>query len=175
MPRELTSEVTEFRRTSILSFLEGLISYATEKGLRSAICWVPPELLPIGFSLEDAAALRGIAALAVDPHWIAAGRTVADFFVPYLKRAREVARSLNVPLQVWLQGFRVPQGRERELFEGARIARGAGVDYLAIWHHQGMSALFPGDPQGLERTIDAILREVHRSRPQFFPIILRIL
>ncbi len=163
MPRELTPEVTEFRRTSILSFLEGLVSYAAEKGLRSAICWVPPELLPAGFSLEDAAALRGIDSLAVDPYWIAAGRTVADFFVPYLERAREAARSRGVPLQVWLQGFRVPRGRERELLEGARMARGAGAEYLAIWHHQGMSALLPDDPQGLERAIDAILREAHRT------------
>ncbi len=158
MPLELTPEVAEFRGDSLLSFLDGLLGYAREKGLRNAVCWAPPEQLPGSVPLEGILRLEGTDVLAIDPYWMLVGKGVEDFFRPWLLRARELSSSEGKPLQVWLQGFQVPQGREEELWEGALLAAGLGVEYLAIWHHNGMSALLPEDPAAIERVIRRIIR-----------------
>ena len=158
MPQELTPEVEEFRRGALLSFLGELLGYAKEKGLGNAVCWAPPEQLPGGLTLEDVLELDGLDVLAIDPYWMLVGRDVEDFFRPWLLRARELSRTRGKGLQVWLQGFRVPRGREQELLEGARIAQDAGADYLAIWHHNGMSSLLPEDPAAVEGVIRGIIR-----------------
>lgn len=163
MPVELTPAVEEFRRASMVSFLRELIGYAAERELKNAVCWVPPELLPSGISLEEVAGMPGVDAVAVDPYWLAAGRTREDFFGPYVRRALSACRRHGKPLQVWLQGFRVPRGREGELLEAARDLAGSGVEYLAVWHHNGMSSLLPEDPDALERVIAGIVDIARRS------------
>jgi hypothetical protein len=38
-----------------------------------------------------------------------------------------------------------------------------GAEYLAIWHHNGMSSLLPEDPAALERVIAEIVDVARRS------------
>jgi hypothetical protein len=163
MPAELTPRVEEFRRDPMVSFLRDLIGYAAERGLKNAVCWVLPELLPSGIALEEVAEMPGVDVVAVGPYWLAADRTREGFFMPYVRKALAECRRHRKPLQVWLQGFRVLRGREGELLEAARDLVKFGAEYLAIWHHNGMSSLLPEDPAALERVIAEIVDVARRS------------
>jgi len=159
MPANLTEDVRRFQEDSICSFLNELSADASSHGLQNAICWVPPEQLAGGLALETAASLPSMELLSVDPYWQLADRTVEDFFVPNVEHAQTVATQHGKPLQVWLQGFRTPKGREDELLDGLRALKRLGIGNVAIWHHNGMSALYPEDLSAYERVLTQILKE----------------
>jgi len=164
MPRQEDKDMRAFRHDSMRSLLAELTGYAATKGLKNAVCWAPPEQFAIGLQIEEILALKNVDKLAIDPYWFAVGKSVQDFFVPVVQRSIELCENRGKPLQVWLQGFRVPHGREQELVEAVEILDRLQVQEVAIWHHQGMSALLPEDPPQLDRVLGEILTRFGKDR-----------
>lgn len=156
MPEQEDEDMETFRHDSMRSLLAKVTGYAASKGLKNAVCWAPPEQLVTSLQIEEILALESVDKLAIDPYWFTIGRNVQDFFVPIVQHAVELCEDKGKPLQVWLQGFRVPRGCEEELLEAAEILARFRVQEVAIWHHQWMSALLPEDPQQLDRVVDEI-------------------
>jgi hypothetical protein len=91
--------------------------------------------------LDRAAAIPDLDIFATDPYWYALGVEPEPFMRTYSEEAAAAAKKHGRDLQLWLQAFRVPAGREEELRMGARVAEDAGATHLAAWSFQATASM----------------------------------
>lgn len=143
MPREMTRGVIEFRERIALDFLRVLSMAAKEAnpGVEVAVCLLPEEDSLIGITdWSLVASIDVIDIIGTDPYWFHSGLSREEglrFFKSRGARLIELAKRNGRRSQLWLQAFRVPKGREREILEGAIIADELGVDSLFAWPYRG--------------------------------------
>jgi hypothetical protein len=98
---------------------------------------------------DRAAAIADLDIFGTDPYWYALGVDPESFMRTYSELAAEAARRHRRELQLWLQAFRVPAGREEELRIGVKVAEEVGATHLAAWSFQAtrsMSQISCADP-----------------------------
>ena len=168
MPRELTQAVVEFRERRAVDFLKALSEAAKEAdaGVGVAVCLLPDEDPLIGITdWSLVASIDEVDILGTDPYWFHAGLSREEgleYFRSRGLRLLQLARKSRKRSQLWLQAFRVPKGRERELLEGAVVADELGVDSLFAWPYRGGagSILESGDAQEVWRVLGEAYRMV---------------
>ena len=64
-----------------------------------------------------------------------------QFMHVYGEEARAAVQKHGRTLQLWLQAFSIPQGREDELLTGIRVAEELGATHLAAWSYEGTSSM----------------------------------
>jgi hypothetical protein len=83
----------------------------------------------------------------------------------YSEAARSAARKCGRDLQLWLQAFRVPEGREEELRTGMRVAEDVGATHVAAWSYratESMSQIACARPDVVWRIIGEEFRRLRR-------------
>jgi hypothetical protein len=133
-PNEKTPEVIEFRNWSMTSFLSEMVRIADGTGIRNTVCILPDELGGAETAnWEDVASIRGIDIISTDPYWTFTNENVGDFVKKYCVKIIELASRYNLESQIWIQGFRIPSGREDEIRIAIETVAGEGIRNLAIW------------------------------------------
>ena len=131
---------------------------------------LPPSFRYFGISDWDAAAaIRDLDIFGCDPYWFIFEADPEPFAETYTakalraaRRAAELTRRAR-RTQVWVQGFGVPAGRERELFGAVRLAARMGVTHIAAWSYGGnaaMSSNRPDRPEVVWQVIGEAFRAV---------------
>jgi hypothetical protein len=114
-------------------------------------------LLHIGIGdFDRCAAIPDLDIFGTDPYWYLFGVDPESFMRAYSESAAQACRNHGRELQLWLQAFRVPAGREDELRMGVRVAREAGADYIAAWSFratESMSQIACQDPEKVWRVL----------------------
>ena len=143
MPTDLTRKVVGFREKKAVEFLRDL-SQAVKRAdpVVDVICCLLPTQSPlIGITeWERIASIPEVDVFATDPYWFHAGMDRVkglDFFRATGGKAVVLARRHMKRVQLWLQAFRVPRGRESEIGEGVRVAAELGVDSIFAWPYRG--------------------------------------
>jgi hypothetical protein len=99
-------------------------------------------MLHIGVGDFDAtAAIPDLDIFATDPYWYALGVEAEPFMRTYSEEAAAAAKKRGRELQLWLQAFSVPAGREEELRIGAKVAEDVGATHLAAWSFQATASM----------------------------------
>jgi len=165
MPLSL-KEAQPFRSLSIKKFLTTLTNYAKKQkpSVKISICLVSadnPYMRSATF--EDMAQIKNNDGLGVDPYW---------FWIPkldvyahnkkYCDHIKKVCDETGKEAHFWLQGFKIPEGRENELVLGIRAAEDAGIDRQWVWGYEGchmMSSLTCANP---EKAWKIIVKEFKR-------------
>ena len=134
MPSEFTEDVVEFRQNTIINFIEYLSDAASKKGLKNAIC-VLPECGPKYGILqwENIAKLKNIDIFGSDPYWLCFNKDVKDFVKTVSDEVLRLCEKHNKEPQIWIQGFRVPEGREDEVSVAIKTAYDSGIRNIATW------------------------------------------
>ncbi|HUS82830.1 MAG TPA: hypothetical protein VM013_06215 [Dehalococcoidia bacterium] len=183
MPERLDEEVLAFRESSLLELLTELVAEAKRLGLSNALCLAPSHFADAGFpemsqglarlvggadALADpflqfgmkdwdaAAAIPGLDVFGTDPYWFMAAVEPDAFLRVFAGKALAAARGHGLKAQIWVQAFRVPEGREEELRTGLRTAAALGADQVAAWSYDAtssMSQLRPARPDVVWRII----------------------
>jgi hypothetical protein len=105
---------------------------------------------------QAAAAIPDLDIFGTDPYWYALGVDAERLTRVYGEEAAAVARKHGRDLQLWVQAFRVPAGREEELRTGLRVAAEVGATHVAAWSFratESMSQIACGDPEAAWRVI----------------------
>ena len=76
-----------------------------------------------------------------DPYWYLFGTDAQPFVRAYSGLAKAAAEKHGRGLQLWLQAFSVPAGREDELRSGVRVAEDLGATHLAAWSFEGTASM----------------------------------
>lgn len=134
MPVELTGEVIAFRQESLISFFDWVTRQAKARGLDNCICLLPRERREDGFGdWSQIASLPALDIFGTDPYWYHDEVDLEAHVRRFAEKTVSLARTHGKAPQIWLQGFRVPKGREHEIQRAARIACEAGAENLAVW------------------------------------------
>jgi hypothetical protein len=70
-----------------------------------------------------------------DPYWIHGGGSEdpVDFVGTCSRQAKKICDEMAIRCQIWIQGFKIPEGREEEVRTAIRTALDCGVRNLAVW------------------------------------------
>jgi hypothetical protein len=99
-------------------------------------------MLHIGVGdFESAAAIPDLDIFGTDPYWYLLGVDPEKFMRVYSEEAAAAARKYGRQLQLWLQAFRLPAGREEELRMGVRVAEDVGCTHLAAWSYRATESM----------------------------------
>lgn len=100
---------------------------------------------------EAAAAIPDLDVFGCDPYWylFGAGAAPEPFVRGFTRRTADLARQHGHDVQIWVQAFSVPEGREDELATGLRVAAEEGATHVAAWSYratESMSSIRPARP-----------------------------
>jgi hypothetical protein len=118
------------------------------------------------FGIRDwdaAAAIPDLDIFGSDPYWYLFGAEPEPFVRGFARRTVEAARRHGRDVQIWVQAFAVPEGREEELALGLRVAAEEGATHLAAWSFratESMSAIRPARPDVVWRVVGDTFREL---------------
>ena len=90
---------------------------------------------------DRAASIPDLDIFGTDPYWYLFGAQPERFMRVYSEAAAASARKHGRELQLWLQAFRIPAGREEELRMGARVAEEVGATHLAAWSFRATESM----------------------------------
>jgi hypothetical protein len=90
---------------------------------------------------DSAAAIADLDIFGCDPYWYLFGTEAEAFVRAYGEPAAEAARRHGRELQLWVQAFLVPEGREEELRTGLRVAAEVGATHVAAWSFRGTASM----------------------------------
>ncbi|MDP2950281.1 MAG: hypothetical protein Q8P22_12185 [Chloroflexota bacterium] len=197
LPDRFGDEVRAFREASLLDLLSELCRLGHAKGLVNALCLIPTGLRQMGFpqveerfarllrsagqpeealasllhvGIDDwqaAAAIPDLDIFGCDPYWYIFGTDPERFTRAYGQRAAEAARRHGRDLQLWVQAFSVPEGREEELRVGLAVAAEVGATHVAAWSYEGtasMSQIRCARPEVVWRVLGEAFRELRAAR-----------
>jgi hypothetical protein len=91
--------------------------------------------------LEAAAALPDLDIFGCDPYWYLFGTDAEAFMRTYGVAATAAAREHGRDVQLWVQAFSVPEGREEELRTGLRVAGEVGATHVAAWSYEATASM----------------------------------
>jgi hypothetical protein len=149
MPLEETDEVLAFKHHSIVDFLQEMINHGHEAGIKNALCSLPGSAQNEEWMM-DLASLENLDNFGTDPYWYHLKKDVAEYMGDFSKKVVKVCRQLKREEHIWIQGFKVPAGREEEITTAVNIAVNAGIRNLAVWGFDAcsfISSIAPDNPQ----------------------------
>lgn len=165
MPDQPTEEVEEFKERCIIEFLSELIAYGHEKGCRNCLCVLPHgDIEKTTSDWNRFAAIPHLDIFGTDPYWLAANKDLG-YVEAHSRLVKQVCDAHGLEAQVWLQGFRVPAGREPELAQACDAMVAAGVRNIAVWGFDAcnhLSWIRPANPALAWQTIKDTFRRLAR-------------
>ncbi len=105
---------------------------------------------------DAAAAIPDLDIFGCDPYWYLARTKPEPFVRAFARRTVETARRHARDVQIWVQAFSVPEGREEELALGLRVAVEEGATHLAAWSYratESMSSIRSARPEVVWRVL----------------------
>jgi hypothetical protein len=166
-PNSFSDEVIEFQGWTIKSFLQEMLLRGRNAGMRNTVCILPKEFVrhdPLKW--EEVAGLEGVDIISTDPYWLISGSDVVSFVKSYSRLIKQLADSNGIEPQIWIQGFRVPSGREHELKTAIETVYSEGIRNLAIWGFEAcgqMSFLACDNPDLVWETAVKAFRDVTKK------------
>lgn len=161
MGKTLTPEVVKFRQSTLISFLKTLCDQVHKQGLRNAVCLLPVPLPKFSriLGIEDwrsLANLTEIDILSTDPYWALMNTSVEKFVRFFSKKIVELSREFGKESEVWIQAFKIPKVRAKEVLKAIQVASSFKPSRIAVWSYEAtacMSELACDEPELIWNTI----------------------
>ena len=145
------------------------LELAVQRRLGEAARGAAEAMLHVGVGdFDSAAAVRDLDIFGCDPYWYLFGVQAEPFMKAYGLAAAEAARKHGRGLQLWVQAFSVPEGREDELRTGLRVAREVGASHVAAWSFEAtasMSKIRCARPEVVWGILGEEFRALRTARP----------
>lgn len=90
---------------------------------------------------DSAASIPDLDIFGCDPYWYLFGADAERFMRVYSEEAAEASRKHGRDLQLWVQAFSVPEGREEELRTGLRVAEEVSATHVAAWSFEATASM----------------------------------
>lgn len=142
MTGQFSEDVTRFRQATILGFLESLSGLAVSKGLINALCVFPTHDPRFGiYEWQKILENKYLSIFGSDPYWLAFEKGMEEFVRSVSQEVVALCKKYDKEPQIWVQGFRIPAGREDEVKRAIEIAHEEGVKNIAVWSYGGSGCM----------------------------------
>jgi len=159
--------IIRFKEDSVIFFLEKLCVYAQNKGLKNTVCLLPFKDDRIGISnWSRVAAIAELQTLGTDPYWMFFEKNLDAFVGDFSREVVALCNQFAKEAQIWIQAYKIEQGREEELRQAVAVAYARGVRNFAAWSYSGnayMSYNRSDDPQRVWDVLGEIYGALHRG------------
>ncbi len=158
IPVEWDDDVATFCHQTVCRVLDFMIEAARDRGLASAVIFLPEEALG-DHGWREIAANPDVRYFGVSPYWVFQGVAVAgieQYVRRWCKRVVAATEGLDAQSLAWIQAFSIPAGREDEIELGMQIMREEGIDVVCAWSYracEAMSGLAPDNPALVWETV----------------------
>ena len=148
---EYCRNAIQFGKSTVGSFLGDMCDRVKSLGRQNVICMLPPEPTGHGpLDWSEIAGLNGVTNLGSTPFWALRGKDPEKYIASIARDVMAVASLASIQTHLWIQGFKIPAGKEDEIRRATIAAGESGVDVVAIWGIDGcepMSSLSCERPQ----------------------------
>jgi hypothetical protein len=165
MPLDLTDDVAEFRENTILNFIEYLSDISSKKGLKNAVCVFPKKEPKYGiYQWDKIVKMKNIDIFGSDPYWFSYDKDAREFVGEISREVVQLCSKYSKEPQIWIQGFRVPKGREEEVSTAIKASFDAGVRNIATWCFEAGACMTYISSDHPEKVWDIITKEYRELR-----------
>ena len=131
---EYCRDAADRGKSAIGSFLGEVCARVKSRGRENVVCMLPPRPERKGNVVwSEIAALDGVTNFGSTPFWGMRGEEPEKYVACVARELKEVASRTSIQTHLWIQGFRIPAGKEEEIRKSAIVAGESGVDVIAIW------------------------------------------
>jgi len=125
-----------FRAQTVHSYTERLCARckATLPEMTTVTCVMPVDR----DTWDQVATIPELDILGTDPYWLVSqGRMSIEDAVSDARLMADICQRANKESQIWLNCWRIPAGREPEIYSGGKLLAEAGCDALYTWSFRG--------------------------------------
>lgn len=140
LPQIETEQVIEFKQNSIKDFLSEMISYVKSFGIKNALCSLPADSKSIK-NWESLVYIDGLDIFGTDPYWYIGNKNAGEYVGFYSREVVKLTKKASKKSEIWIQGFKIPKGKENEIAIAVESAVQSGVEYLAVWGFEACAAI----------------------------------
>ena len=127
-------DLAERREPAIGSFLREVCGKVKSRGSQNVVCLLPSSLeRKDTLDWNEIAGLESVMNLGSTPFWGMQGADPEKYVDLIGRELMGLASRARVQTHLWIQGFRIPAGREEEIRRSAIAAGQLGIDVIAIW------------------------------------------
>jgi hypothetical protein len=143
MPRGKKEDIEEFKEASLKDFLEEMVIYTHTLAKQNCLCVLPRhEGLPVKEIWEAFASISGLNIFGTDPYWCAFNLDAKEYVSQYAEMIVDICKGhKKISPQLWIQGFKIPAGREDEIKIAFDSAIKAGVRNIAVWSFEACACM----------------------------------
>ena len=117
----------------MVEFLTEMINEVKHKGKKNVVCVFPSKSGEGVMNWDKIAGIKGLDNFGTDPYWFQLDVDYKQFAKECAKKTIEVCGKYQIDSHIWLQGFKVPEGREEELAVAVDIYTSFGIRNIAVW------------------------------------------
>jgi len=133
------SEFVLYRKKIMMEFLKDIVKNikSCARDVNVNLCIHPKDNWVYGSpKLEDVIAIKGVDIISIDPYHFKFKREEGKKYVlSQVRNILNVATKERKDVQVWIQGFKVPSGRESEVGEIVEMIHNEGVCNIQFWSY----------------------------------------
>jgi len=148
----------------LLDFILFLMKSAKKMGMRTGICLLPEALGGDESHWEWVVSIPELDVFGTDPYWLAAQKPWQAYISSYAHKIYEMAMKHGKISQLWIQGFKVPAGREAEVGRAITLAGEAGIGSIAIWGYEACAQMSSIAPENPKKVWQVILKEIQKIK-----------
>lgn len=118
----------------IIDFLAEMTAIVSQHGVKNAVC-VYPQKSKIALQFwEKILVLKNVDIFGTDPYWLLWNKKL-DFVEEFAKKVYNLCKKYDKEPQLWIQAFKISQGKEQEISRAVEIVSGAGIKNIAAWSY----------------------------------------
>lgn len=131
-----TAEYNAFQLATVVGYVTRVCQRvkALDASLKTMACVMP--FHPHTELFEPVSAIPELDVFGTDPYWLLGGGfadMTLDDAVSHAQRVRALCEARGKQSQIWLNGWRIPAGREEQIHTGGKALAEVGCDSLYTW------------------------------------------
>ena len=161
---EGTEEMAKFQQDTVRRYTETLCRRvkALDERQRTITCVMPVDRA----CFESVASIPELDVFGTDPYWLLPQSTMTiEDACKYAGLVKDICRERAKSSQVWLNCWKIPAGREEDVYTGGRKLAEVGCDSLYTWSFRGGLGTYEAcdNPELAWRSVVRLYREISRS------------
>lgn len=134
LPKILDEKIELWRESILIDFLSYLTTLTHQKGKKNNLILLPSLKEKQGqISWENIHTIPHVSIFGTDPYWQWDKQELKPYVSKFSNKVLKICKKNNWEGQIWIQGFKIPTGHEKEITQAFSVALESGIRNISIW------------------------------------------